>query len=128
MLLASTSGTFKDIEKRSTFFDDLSQMKPEDWTPGTVDAVAAKTTDGKRIVIKAVNYSATANTLLVRLKGSSISAKATVKIFSLRAGLTDAPSMEHPGAIQLNEGTIPFAKDLSFKMDPYSVLLVEVGE
>jgi alpha-N-arabinofuranosidase len=128
ILLASTTGTFRDIEKRSTFFDDLSQMKPEDWTPGTVDAVAAKTTDGKRIVIKAVNYLGTANTLLVRLKGSSISAKATVKIFSLRAGLTDAPSMEHPGAIQLNEGTIPFAKDLSFKMDPYSVLLVEVGE
>ena len=42
--------------------------------------------------------------------------------------MTDAPSMEHPGAIQLNEGTMPFAKDLSFKMDPYSVLLVEVGE
>jgi len=128
ILLASTSGTFKDIEKRSTFFDDMPQMKPEDWTPGTVDAIAAKTRDGKRIVIKAVNYSGTANTLLVRLKGSSIPGKATVRIFTLHAGLTDAPSMEHPDAIKLNEGTIPFAKDLSFKMDPYSVLLVEVGE
>jgi alpha-N-arabinofuranosidase len=126
--LASTSGTFKDIEKRSTFFEDMPQMKPEDWTPGTIDAIAAKTEDGKRVVIKAVNYSGTTNTLLVRLKGSSISTNATVKIFTLHAGLSDAPSMEHPDAIKLNEGTIPFAKDLSFKMNPYSVLLVEVGK
>ena len=126
--LASTSGTFKDTEKRSTFFEDMPQMKPEDWTPGTIDAIAAKTEDGKRIVIKAVNYSGTANSLLVRLKGSSIHGNAIVKIFTLHAGLNDAPSMEHPDAIKLNERTIPFAKDLSFKMDPYSVLLVEVRE
>ena len=60
-------------------------MKPEDWTPGTIDAIAAKTEDGKRVVIKAVNYSGTTNTLLVRLKGSSISTNATVKIFTLHA-------------------------------------------
>ena len=31
--LASASGTFSDIEKRSTFFDEMAQMKPGDWTP-----------------------------------------------------------------------------------------------
>ena len=31
-------------------------MKPEDWTPGTVDAIATGSADGRRIVIKAVNY------------------------------------------------------------------------
>jgi alpha-N-arabinofuranosidase len=126
--LASTSGTYKDIEKRSTFFDDMPQMKPENWTAGTIDAIATKTEDGKRIVIKAVNYSGTANTLLVRVKGAAIPVNATVKTFTLHAGLNDTPSMEHPDAIKSNEETIAFAKDLSFKMEPYSVLLVEVGE
>jgi alpha-N-arabinofuranosidase len=126
--LASTSGTFSDIEKRSAFFDDMDQMKPEDWNGGTIDAIATKTTDGKRIVIKAVNYSGIANTLLVRLKGLAIPEHADVKIYTLRAALNDAPSMEHPDAIKSNEVTKPFSKDLSFKMAPYSVLVAEVGK
>ena len=44
-------------------------MKPEDWQPGTVDAIATGSADGRRIVIKAVNYEAERNTLLVRLPG-----------------------------------------------------------
>jgi hypothetical protein len=36
--------------------------------------------------------------------------------------------MQHPDAIKQVEGSKSFAKDLSFKMDPYSVLVVEVGE
>jgi len=126
--LASTSGTFSDIEKRSAFFDDMDQMKPEDWTAGTIDAIAAKTTHGKRIVIKAVNYSGTANTLLVTLKGLAIPDHADVKIYTLHAALNDAPSMEHLDAIKSNEITKPFAKDLSFKMAPYSVLVAEFGK
>lgn len=126
--LASTSGTFRDIKNRQTFFDEIPQMKPEDWTPGTIDAIAAKTEEGKRIVIKAVNYAGTNNTLLVRLQGTGLPATAKVKTFAVRAGLNDAPSMQHPDAIQPMEGTVPFAKDLSFKMDPYSVLVIEVGQ
>ena len=103
-------------------------MKPEDWTPGTIDAIATKSEDGKRIVIKAVNYAGTSHTLLVRLQGKAISTNASVKTFSIHAGLNDAPSMQHPDALKQVEGTVPFAKDLSFKMDPYSVLVVEVGE
>ena len=54
--LASTSGTFRDIPTRKTFFDEIATMKPEDWRPGTVDAIATASADGRRIVIKAVNY------------------------------------------------------------------------
>ena len=58
--LASTSGTFRDIPDRKAFFEEISTMKPEDWLPGTVDAIATASADGRRIVIKAVNYEATA--------------------------------------------------------------------
>jgi alpha-L-arabinofuranosidase len=125
--LASTSGTFKDIEKRSVFFDEIPQMKPEDWTPGTIDAIAAKTEDGKRIIVKAVNYSGVSNTLLVRLQGASIPANATVKTFTMSAALDDAPSMEHPDAIKPVEEKMAYAKDMSFVMKPYSVIVVEVA-
>ena len=54
--LASTSGAFRDIPDRKIFFDEISTMKPEDWMPGTVDAIATASADGRRIVIKAVNY------------------------------------------------------------------------
>ena len=124
--VASTSGTFKDIEKRFIFFDTISQMKPENWTPGTIDAIATKSTDGKRVVIKAVNYKGISNTLLVRLQGASIPANAIVKTYTLRAALDDAPSMEHPDAIKPVEGTVSFTKDMNFKMEPFSVLVVEV--
>lgn len=124
--LSSTSGTFKDIENRSTFFDEISQMKPEGWTPGTIDAIAAKSDDGTQVVIKAVNYKGVSNTLLVRLQGTSVPVHATVKTFSLRAAWNDAPSMEHPDAIRPHEGTVPLEKDMSFKMAPYSVLVVVV--
>jgi alpha-N-arabinofuranosidase len=124
--LASASGTFRDIEKRSTFFDDISQMKPENWKPGTIDALATKTEDGKRIIIKAVNYKGITNTLLVRLQGNAIPANATVKTYTLRAELDDAASLEHPDAIKPVEGSLPFAKDMNFVMEPYSVLVAEI--
>ena len=47
-------------------------MKPEDWLSGTVDAIATRSADGRRIVIKAVNYEAKRNTLLVRLQGAGV--------------------------------------------------------
>src|SRR5678815_5731256 len=82
--LASTSGTFRDIQKRFTFFDTVSQMKPEDWTAGTIDAIATKSADGKRVVIKAVNYKGVSNTLLVRFQGNSIPANAAVNTYTLK--------------------------------------------
>ena len=85
--LASTSGTFRDTADRATFFTDISQMKPEAWQPGTVDAIATASADGRRVVVKAVNYSDSANTLLVHLQGSQVPAGAAVKVYTITAGL-----------------------------------------
>src|SRR4029453_7609135 len=74
--LASTSGVFQDIPKRATFFTEISTMKPEGWQPGTVDAIATGSTDGRQIVIKAVNYGSERNALLVRLQGTRVPANA----------------------------------------------------
>jgi alpha-N-arabinofuranosidase len=126
--LASASGTFKDLEKRSIFFDEIPQMKPEDWTPGTIDAIATQSKDGKRIIIKAVNYAGIKNTLLLRLQGSAIPDTATVKTFTIHAGLDEAPSMAQRDAIRPIEGTVQFAKNLSFNMAPYSVLVAEIDK
>ncbi|MBV8834714.1 MAG: carbohydrate binding domain-containing protein, partial [Acidobacteriaceae bacterium] len=38
--LASASGSFRDLPDRQLFFNQISTMKPEDWLPGSVDAIA----------------------------------------------------------------------------------------
>ncbi len=124
--LASATGTFRDIADRGAFFDDVSQMKPEAWRPGALDAIATHSADGRRIVIKAVNYEAQANTLLVRLQGSAVPEKATVKVYTLTAGLTDAPSMEQPRKIHPVETTVPYARTLTIEMKPHSVAVIEI--
>jgi alpha-L-arabinofuranosidase len=123
---ASTTGTFKDISSRGDFFNDISQMKPEDWKPGTVDAIATGSADGKRIVIKAVNYQGSQNTLLARLQGKDIPQNADVKLYSISAGLTDAPSLEKPDKIKPSTQTIPYSRDLTVLLEPYSVIVIEI--
>ncbi len=124
--LASTSGTFRDIPNRGNFFNQIATMRPEDWRPGTVDAIATKSADGRRIVIKAVNYEATRNTLLVRLQGAGAPEKAVAKMYTLSAGLTDSASMEKPNAIAPVSRTLNYAKDLAVDLDPYTVAVVEI--
>jgi alpha-N-arabinofuranosidase len=124
--LASTSGTFRDIPDRETFFKEIATMKPEDWLPGTVDAIATASADGRRIVIKAVNYEAERNTLLVRLQGAGVPEKAVARLHTLRAGLTDSASLEDPGAITPVSRTLDYAKDLTVDLDPYTVAVVEI--
>jgi alpha-L-arabinofuranosidase len=123
---ASTTGTFRDITNRTVFFDGISQMKPEAWQPGTLDAIATGSADGRRIVIKSVNYDEQRNTLLVRLQGSTVPARATVKAYTLNAGLTDAPSMEQPDKIQPVQTTLPFARNLTIELPPHTVSVVEI--
>ena len=106
--LASTSGTFRDIDTRGTFFSDISQMKPEGWQPGTVDAIATASADARRIVVKAVNYQGSANTLLVHLQGSRIPASAMVTIHEITAGLHDTASLEQSDRIKPVERTIGY--------------------
>ena len=123
---SSITGTSKDIVNRKDFLDDISQMKPEDWKPGTVDAIATGSSDGKRIVIKAVNYEDKQNVLLSRLQGSIVPEKANIKLYTLSAGLMDACSIENPDKIKLVEDTIPYTRDLEIPLEPYSVVLIEI--
>ena len=123
---ASTTGTFRDIRNRTEFFDGISQMKPEDWKPGTVDAIASGTIDGKRIIIKAVNYENHRNTLLSRLQGSDLSENAVVKVYTINAALNDAPSLESPDKIKPVVHEMPYARDLTIELEPYTVVVVEI--
>ncbi len=126
VLLASASGTFSDIKKRSRFFDDISQMKPEDWKPGRVDVIAAGSADGKHIIIKAVNYEECENSLLVRLQGSAVTDNADVKIFTVKAGLLSKASIENPDAIKPKESTMPFSRNMAYEIEPYSVVVLDI--
>ena len=124
--LASATGTFSDIKDRDAFFNDISRMKPEDWKPGTVDAIATCSMDNRRLVIKVVNYENKNNLLLARLQGSEVPEKAHVKVYTLSAGLRDAPSMEIPDKIQPVKDSIPYTPDLTIELDPYTVTVVEI--
>jgi alpha-N-arabinofuranosidase len=125
--LASTSGTFRDIGNRASFFTDISQMKPEGWQPGTVDAIAAASPDGRRIVVKAVNYSGTPNALLIHLQGSRVPASATVTVYTVTAGLHDVASLDQPGRIKPVERTLDYRPDLKIDLEPYTVAVVEIS-
>ena len=123
---ASTTGTFRAIEDKAAFFDDISRMKPEDWKPGTVDAIATGSEDGKQIIIKAVNYEAKHNVLIVRLMGVSVPELAHVNVYTLTAGLNDAPSLEDPDKIKPVVHTMAYERDLSIELAPYTVAVIKV--
>jgi alpha-N-arabinofuranosidase len=123
---AFTSGTFKDIPDRVKFFDEISQMKPEDWTPNTVDAVATSTADGRRFIIKAVNYDGTRHTLLTRLQGSRAQTKGTVKLITVSAAPSAENSLAKPNEIRRAETTKPYARDMAFELPPYTVAVIEI--
>ena len=125
--LASTSGTFRDISNRASFFTDISQMKPEGWEPGTVDAIATASADGRRIVVKAVNYSGSANALLVHLQGSRVPAAARVTVHTITAGLRDVASLEAPERIKPVERTLEYSRDLTIDLQPYTVAVIEIS-
>ena len=101
-------------------------MKPEAWRPGTVDAIATGSADRRRIVIKAVNYEAERNTLLVRLQGAGVPKTAVARLHTISAGPMDSASLEHPDAIAPVSRTLGYAKDLTVDLDPYTVAVVEI--
>jgi alpha-N-arabinofuranosidase len=124
--LASTSGVYRDIPDREVFFRQISTMIPQGWTPGTVDAIVTASADGRRIVIKAVNYGAQRNTLLVRFQGGNVPEKAQARLYALSAGLMDSASLEHPEAISPVSRPLNYAKDLTLDLDPYTVAVAEI--
>jgi len=101
-------------------------MRPDDWMPGTVDAIATGSADGRRIVIKAVNYGAEGTALLVRLRGASVPGKAVATLHTISAGLKDSASLDHPNAIAPVSRTLAYATDLTVDLDPYTVAVLEI--
>jgi alpha-L-arabinofuranosidase len=124
--LASATGTVADIPDRSRLFDKISTFIPENWTPGSTDAIATMSTDGRRILIKAVNYSAHRNAVLVRLQGSMAPGKAVATLHTISAGLTDSASLEHPNAIAPKSRSLQYATDFAVDLDPYTVAVVDI--
>ncbi len=47
-------------------------------------------------------------------------------IYKVNAGLTDEPSLENPQKIKPVTSTVPFGKDLTVEMEPYSVVVIEI--
>ncbi|MFP5206660.1 MAG: alpha-N-arabinofuranosidase, partial [Acidobacteriota bacterium] len=86
--LASATGVFRDVPDRGRLFGKISTAIPEDWQPGSLDAIATASTDGSRIVVKAVNYEGERNTLLVRLEGAGVPENAVVTLHTITAALT----------------------------------------
>ncbi len=125
-LLASASGTCRDIPNRKKFFDEIATMRPEDWRPGSVDAIATGSADGRRIVIKAVNYEGQRNSLYVRLQGQGLPAKASGVLYTISAGLTDAASLERPDAIAPVSRPFNYTREFTVELDPYTVAVVEI--
>ncbi len=124
--LASTTGAFRDIPDRKRFFEQIATMIPQKWLQGTIDAIATASADGRRIVIKAVNYRAERNTLLVRLEGARVPVNAVATLHTVSAGLKQSASLEHPDAIAPVSRTLNYAKDLTLDLDPYSVAVLEI--
>ena len=124
--LASTSGAFRDVPDRKLLFDQISTLRADGWQDGTIDAIATASPDGRRIVVKAVNYAAERNTLLVRLQGVGAPAKAVAQLHTISAGLKDAASLDHPDAIAPVSRPLNYARDLAIDLDPYTVAVVEI--
>jgi alpha-L-arabinofuranosidase len=124
--LASTSGSFEDVPDRKVLFDKISTTIPSQWQPGTVHALATASAEGTRIVIKAVNYQAERNVLLLRLQGVHVPGKARVSLHSITAAPMDSASLEHPQAIAPVSRSLPYAKDFSVELEPYTVAVIEI--
>lgn len=123
--LASAMGAVRDTGDRAQFFNKISTFIPEGWVPGSVDAIATMSADGRRIVVKAVNYSSERNALLVRLQGSKAPEKAGATLYTVSAGINDTASIAHPDAITPKRREIEYARDLSIDLEPYTVAVVE---
>lgn len=125
-LLATASGTFSDIPDRSVFFDEISQMKPEDWQPGTMDAIATMSEDKKWIIIKVVNYEGKSNTLLARIKGADVDKNTQASLYTVSADISTRASIENPDAIKVTEKKILCNESVELAMEPYSVAVLKI--
>ena len=124
--LASATGAVRNPADRRQLFDKISTAIPDGWQDGSVDAIATASSDLRRIVIKAVNYSGEVSSLLVRLQGKLLPAHGSVEVYSITAGLTDTASLQNPDAIAPKRRSMAFARDMTVDLDPYTVAVVVI--
>jgi alpha-N-arabinofuranosidase len=124
--VASTNGSFTKVQDRRAFVDKVSTAIPQGWVPGTIDSVVTATVDWKRIVIKAVNYEERENTVIVHLKGAKAPRSATVTIHTISAKPMDMASLDHPDLFTPMVSKSEYAKDISLRLPPYTVAVVEI--
>jgi len=101
-------------------------MKPEGWTPGTIDAIATASSDGRRIVIKAVNYAAGPNKLLVKLTGARAPEKAVATLHTITAVAKATASLESPDRIAPATRAIDYSRDLMLDLAPFTVMVLDI--
>lgn len=124
--LASAMGSVDDISDRSRLFDKISTNIPTGWKQASIDAIATTSTDGTRVVIKAVNYGSTRNTLLVRLQGKSLPKQAKMDLYTITAALNAAASFDHPEIFTPVSRSMTYANNFSVDLDPFSVAVIEI--
>jgi len=125
-LLATASGTFLDRSDRTLLLDKVSTAIPQGWQSGSVDAIATSSADGRRIVIKAVNYQGRQNSLLVRLQGFNAPEKAQAQLHTITAGLMDSASLESPDRFAVVSRNLEYSKTFSIDLEPYTVAVIEI--
>jgi alpha-L-arabinofuranosidase len=91
-----------------------------------VDALATRSDDGRRLVLKTVNYDSVRHILITRVQGARAPAAANVKIWTIAAALTDENSLAEPSKIRPVETTAAYAPDMAFDLPPYSVSVIEI--
>ncbi len=124
--LASATGAIQDVPDRKLLFDKISTQIPSGWLSDSIDAIATASDDNRRIVIKAVNYRGNRNTLLVRLQGKAAPERANATLHTITARLDEHASIENPDVIAPVSRPLPYAKDLTIDLDPYTVAVLEI--
>jgi alpha-L-arabinofuranosidase len=92
---------------------------------GDVDAIATRSTDGKVVVVKAVNYTARPAKLDLRLAGTEIAADATVRIREIAAPLTAECTADQPALFEPRERSAKNSSGLVHELAPHSVVVLE---
>ena len=91
-----------------------------------MDAIVTASADGRRIVIKAVNYTAGPQTLLVKITGGRAPEKAVATMHTITAPAKATASLEHPDAIAPVTKAIDYSKDLTLDLAPFTVIVLEI--
>ena len=73
-----------------------------------------------------MNYEGRRNTLLLRLQGARAPRKATARLHTITAGLTEKASTDRRDVIRPVSRTIEYSKDLAVELEPYTVAVLEI--